>query len=504
MLCLKPKQVLPCKVAEEAPTNVAGYFRVSLARDDMHAPQIYQGEIERYCNYKNWALKETFSDIDLSGYVRSPVRPGLEELKRRRTEFEAVVVPKLSRFSRSMSELIRLFDFFEASGVSLVFLDLNVDMKTSQGRLLRNIMAAFAEHESAVKGDYARANHRHAAQAGKPHYGTPPMGYRLENKTFLLFEPEAEIIREIFARYLAGESQLSICRTLHTRGTMTNTGRVWTVKRIGRILDNPTYAGLRVMDERFFQGTWESIIDDATWTSVREKRKRDVRIQGYRRPKAGPYLLTSLMECGVCGDTLSHACYGAKPSSARYECPRKRGVGCRGGSIRRPRADAFVAEAFLKTARFAIVDTDAQGKRSYRNPRTEWASANIHERRQLLSLAISRVVLLPHPPDDPNGSRELAIEWRHPDEQLDRPVFLIAESVEPQPKGPVEWDAVTANRRLAVKEVEKEKAARRERARQRTKDYYRDWKAVMRQIRAAGSFAEPNGRETPEPKAPRG
>jgi hypothetical protein len=53
--------------------KVAGYFRVSQARDDMKAPQMYTDEIERYCRYRDLALGEIFSDIDYSGYHRSEI-----------------------------------------------------------------------------------------------------------------------------------------------------------------------------------------------------------------------------------------------------------------------------------------------------------------------------------------------------------------------------------------------------------------------------------------------
>jgi DNA invertase Pin-like site-specific DNA recombinase len=52
---------------------VAGYFRVSQARDDMSAPTVYREEIERYCRYKNLTLDRVFSDIDYSG------RPGMPD-----------------------------------------------------------------------------------------------------------------------------------------------------------------------------------------------------------------------------------------------------------------------------------------------------------------------------------------------------------------------------------------------------------------------------------------
>jgi hypothetical protein len=74
--------------------GVAGYYRVSVARDDMKAPELYVDEITRYCAYRNLVLKEIFSDIDYSGYNHSGRRPALNELVRRRHEFAAVIVPK--------------------------------------------------------------------------------------------------------------------------------------------------------------------------------------------------------------------------------------------------------------------------------------------------------------------------------------------------------------------------------------------------------------------------
>lgn len=67
---------------------------------------------------------------------------------------------------------MELFELFDHDGVALVFLDMNIDTSTSQGRLLRHIMAAFAEYESDVKADYARASHRLARSQGLP-WGLP-------------------------------------------------------------------------------------------------------------------------------------------------------------------------------------------------------------------------------------------------------------------------------------------------------------------------------------------
>ncbi len=72
-------------------------------------------------------------------------------------EFSAIIVPKLARFGRSVMDLVELFELFDHDRVALVFLDMNIDTSPSQGPLL---MAAFAEYESDVKADYARASYR--------------------------------------------------------------------------------------------------------------------------------------------------------------------------------------------------------------------------------------------------------------------------------------------------------------------------------------------------------
>jgi DNA invertase Pin-like site-specific DNA recombinase len=63
---------------------------------------------------------ETLRHVDYLGWRGARARPGLEALQEQRSHFSAVIVPKLSRFGRSVSELVRLFDLFDPEGISLV------------------------------------------------------------------------------------------------------------------------------------------------------------------------------------------------------------------------------------------------------------------------------------------------------------------------------------------------------------------------------------------------
>lgn len=56
------------KGAEMDARPVAGYFRVSQARDDMKAPELYRRDIETFCTYRKLELTEVFSDIAYSAF----------------------------------------------------------------------------------------------------------------------------------------------------------------------------------------------------------------------------------------------------------------------------------------------------------------------------------------------------------------------------------------------------------------------------------------------------
>lgn len=237
------------------PKPVAGYYRVSLARDNMVAPELYEAEIRRYCAYKNVELAQIYSDLDMSAFRGAKARPSLGELVERRQEYSAVVVPKLSRFGRSMKELIHLFDLFDRDQVPLVFLDMNLDTSTSQGRLLRHILAAFAEYESDVKADYARSNHRRIRAEGKT-FGTPPFGLkRIGQGVWDIDDAKGAVVRMIFREYTEGRSAMAIANRLNELRIRTTRDKPWKPQGIGKIIDNPAYAALSLLGRDLARGT---------------------------------------------------------------------------------------------------------------------------------------------------------------------------------------------------------------------------------------------------------
>lgn len=437
----------------------AGYFRVSQARDGMKAPEIYEDEIRRFCEYRQLDVGEIFSDIDYSGYNNSENRPALKELVRRRHDFSCVIIPKLSRFGRSLKHLTQLFETFDKDGISLVFLDLGLDTNTSQGRLLRNIMGAFAEYESDVRGDYTRANNRYAVQQGRPSGGMAPYGYVRVNKNYEPHPAQAQVVRLIFERYDEGASQFGIARELAARAIPTPGGNpTWKAGKIARLLDNPAYASLTPLDGELVAGNWEPLVHPEVWQRVAERRKQSR--AKWSRPRAPKRLLAGLIYCGDCGRKAYYTARGGG-LPGRYRCPRKDPLPiCDAGGVNAPRGEKFVTEAFLERARYYLMRGD---DRSFIAER-QWELATDDERRMLLAAAVERVVILPLEPGQVHpgrGGRAMRVDWK---DQLS--------PVEPPPasKNTRGTGRARVLARDQLKEMETKKAARSE----RSKAYFRE------------------------------
>lgn len=400
----------------------AAYYRVSKARDGMQAPEMYEGEIRRYCEYKQLRLAHVFSDIDFSGYRGSKQRPGLEKLIERADDYSMVIVPKLSRFGRSVSDLTRLFELFEAKGISLVFLDLNVDMTTSQGRLLRNVMSAFAEFESDVKADYSRANHLYRARQGKPGGGNAPLGYIRRDKAFEIDARKAPIVSEIFNRFVNGESQRGIAADLNTRRIPGPGGKLWSQGKVRRLIDNPAYCAWRRVEDELVAAAWEPLIGQSVWLRAQALTRQRARSHtGGGKPG---YLLSGILTCAACGGKLTHR--NGPRDSSNYLCRSTDGrARCDGGFIGQERADRIVTEALFD--RFEAIEIRREGHPPERADVTVmWERLSLAERRDLLGLVVDRLVLLPRQKEEPrNKPRRLEIGWTD--------AWLVRDKEEPLP-----------------------------------------------------------------------
>lgn len=150
---------------------------------------------------------------------------------------------------------------------------------------------------------------RAQAAKGRPH-GKLPYGYKREYDpdTGVLLrqvirEDQAEIVREIARRVLAGDAVLSITSDLNARGVPAPRGEMWVSGPTKELVINPRYVGDRVHQGKVVgPADWPAILDRETHLAV-VSRLTDPK-RGGRRNSAVKYLLSGIVTCDVCGGEM--------------------------------------------------------------------------------------------------------------------------------------------------------------------------------------------------------
>lgn len=182
--------------------HIAIYMRVSSAGQDMAAqePDLQSWEHEHAGGrYVTW-YRDTFTGATLA-------RPGFEELERdvRAGRVGSIVVWRLDRLGRTAAQTLTFLAQLDDAGVQLISLRDGFDAGSATGRLLRTILAGFAEYEREVIGERIRAGILAAKAQGKRWGGRKP-GYRPT------LTPER--LHAIQALLVAGTAKAEIARQL--------------------------------------------------------------------------------------------------------------------------------------------------------------------------------------------------------------------------------------------------------------------------------------------------
>lgn len=277
-------------------------------------------ECRRLAEQRGWAVAEEYVDNDISAY-KGKHRPEYERMladveARRR---DAVIVYHMDRLTRRPAELEQFADVCERAGMrsfATVVSDINIG--SEDGLLMARVLAAFAAQESARKSARLKLKAREIAESGRPNGGYHrPFGYEADRVT--VRESEAAVIREVAARYLAGESLRSLTDWLEASGTPTVGDVRWRTSAVRQMLLSPRIAGLRA-----HRG---EVVGDAVWPAIITPAQHRQLVAAFERKKvtgrrtARRYLLSGMLRCGRCGNKLfSSARQQGERQSRRYVC----------------------------------------------------------------------------------------------------------------------------------------------------------------------------------------
>src|SRR5271169_3013591 len=152
---------------------------------------------------EGWRLRKTpYNDGGLSGATME--RPALKQLL---ADIEAglvdvVVVYKVDRLTRSLSDFARMVEIFDGHQVSFVAVTQQFNTTTSMGRLTLNVLLSFAQFEREVTGERIRDKIAASKRKGMWMGGLVPLGYEVGERHLVINAGEATTVREIFRCYL--------------------------------------------------------------------------------------------------------------------------------------------------------------------------------------------------------------------------------------------------------------------------------------------------------------
>jgi DNA invertase Pin-like site-specific DNA recombinase len=176
--------------------RVGLYARVST--NDQQTLAMQNRAMREYAARRGWKVAVQVREVG-SGAVRRAARERLLEAARQR-EIDVVLVWRLDRWGRSVTDLLATLQELNCLGVGFVSLTEALDLTTPAGRAMAGLLAVFAEFEREILRERTRAGLAQAGQNGK-RLGRP--------------DTVAQHVAEIRKLNRAGISKSEIARRLH-------------------------------------------------------------------------------------------------------------------------------------------------------------------------------------------------------------------------------------------------------------------------------------------------
>jgi site-specific DNA recombinase len=450
----KPKRRRPRSGFGETPTGtrrVALYLRRST--DDEHQPFSIDAQLTALTSYVSsqpgWVLVGQPYTDDASGATTD--RPGLQRALRaaRAGRFDVLLVYRVDRFSRRLSDLLDLLTELDEAHVAFCSATEPFDTSTSIGRMLVQLLGVFAEFERETIIDRVINGMTTKASKGKWPGGNRPYGYHVDRETQKLVPHPTEppIVREIFRLYTRDRiGTRAIAAELNRRGIPNRTGKPWSGLTIGRILDNPVYAGDIAYRDVHVSDAHEALIDRETWQRARDIAHARSDAHTQRAMSESDYHLTGLITCPECGKKyIGTSAKGRNRLYHYYTCfsrVRYGAHGCHAPRLAAPTTDAATMQAlydFYARADTLISDAITRAQRHHRDTHADRRDEldAVKAQIKIKTAAIDKYLTAFEAgtmDDETCGPRVKAL--RHEIEQLKGRCDEIADSIDAEPTAP--------------------------------------------------------------------
>lgn len=315
--------------------RVAAYCRVSTKQEEQL--NSYETQVRYYTDRINrepgWKLAGIYADKGITG-TSMKKRDEFNKLIRqcKRGKVDMIIVKSISRFARNTLDCLKITRMLRELKVDVYFEEQNLHSIDPSSEFYISIYGSVAQSESENISHNVAWGKARSAKDGNVFFAYKSfLGYRRGADGKPEIDPEqANTVRRIYDRFLAGDSLQQIANGLTADGIPTPMGRtVWQASVVQSILSNEKYKGDALLGKTYVEdciskkvrvnagerpqyyveNNHPAIIDAATFARVQEElarraSKRKVKQTGTTTEQGkycGKYALTELLICGECG-----------------------------------------------------------------------------------------------------------------------------------------------------------------------------------------------------------
>jgi site-specific DNA recombinase len=256
---------------------------------------------------EGWRVVPTrYDDGGYSGGTmeRPALKRLLEDVEAKKVN--VIVVYKVDRLTRSLSDFAKIVEALDARGVSFVSVTQQFNTTSSMGRLTLNILLSFAQFEREVTGERIRDKIAASKKKGMWMGGLVPLGYDLNGRKLVPNAKEADLVCKIFSLYLKLGCISKVAVQLDREKVRSKIWITRTGARLGGVafargalyalLRNRLYIGEIRHRENWYPGEHKGVIPRDLWDKVQAQMNSNLRTRRKRARDQASSLLTGLVE----------------------------------------------------------------------------------------------------------------------------------------------------------------------------------------------------------------
>lgn len=303
--------------------RTCAYCRVS--SDSADQLNSYSKQVSYYTKSikanSDYDFVDVFADKGITG-TRADQRVEFQRMIKlcEQGKIDLIITKSISRFARNVPECLDYVRKLKRLGVGVIFEKESINTLRLGDELMLSTFSAIAQEESLAISQRLRQANIERMKRGEYVAGTSPFGYRMVNKELQIYEPEAEIVRDIFRAYLSGASINELARDMTNKNVEKRNVSDWNYVTVHYILTNEKYIGNTMFqktyttetlpfikrinkghkDKYYAEGTHDAIIDRETFERVQKLLKERSNQYGFSNPNKS-YPLTKKLRCQICG-----------------------------------------------------------------------------------------------------------------------------------------------------------------------------------------------------------